>query len=170
MECALEVTSLSGGFVQWVSVMNRKQPSGKQSRASLSPKDTFGFGVTFQTTTTKSSAECSPGPATPKTQSSVLIYALISSMIRAGGRVLSWNSKRTSSRQGTSPLRCRRLPWGGEPWRSLEPTPGIMLSDGSHPDRCSLAQSRSCPSRQKAAPGPQELVLGAILVQSCASK
>lgn len=45
-----------------------------------------------------------------------------------------------------------------------------MLSDGSHPNRCGLAQGGSCHSRQKATPGPLVPVLGAILVQSRASE
>lgn len=157
MECTLEGTSPSG-VCPGGSAVN---PSSGQMAGNLGPLSahgvTFSFRVTFQTTMTWSAMEPSPGPAIPKTQSSIpLCFGLICDVSRRQGPIGIAEGLLPGRAHLNSPLRCRCLPWGGEPWRSLEPTPGIMLSDGSHPNRCGLAQGGSCHSRQKAVPGPQK--------------
>lgn len=79
------------GPVQLGSAVN---PSSGQVAGNLGPlsahRVTFSFKVTFQTTVTQSSMEPSPGPAIPKTQSSILCFGLICDIGRWQGPILGW--------------------------------------------------------------------------------
>lgn len=131
---------------------------GRQSRASLSPWGDLQFqgDLSNYNDSERHGTQSRPSHTKDPKLHPTLCFGLICDVSRRQGPTGIAEGLLPGRAHLTSPLRCRCLPWGGEPWRSLEPTPGIMLSDGSHPNRCGLAQGGSCHSRQKAAPGPQK--------------